>query len=106
MCGSARPPRTYERNSCVVAACPRVYNASAKPITDDGATFPARRLATTLHPMKAVLISIGIAILAGLAFSLAGRPLDAADYVVILLVGTLLAWTYEQYHHPDSNQEQ
>lgn len=55
--------------------------------------------------MKAALLAVGIAVFAGLAFSLAGRPLDAADYVVILLIGTLLAWTYEQYRH-DPNQEQ
>lgn len=54
--------------------------------------------------MKAVLIAVGIAVLAGLAFSLAGKPLDPADYVVILLVGTLLAWTYEQYRHPHEEQ--
>jgi hypothetical protein len=50
--------------------------------------------------MKAVLIAVGVAVIAGLAFSLAGKPLDPADYVVILLLGTLLVWTYEQYQLP------
>lgn len=54
--------------------------------------------------MKAVLIAVCIAVLTGLAFWLAGKPLDPADYVVILLVGTLLAWTYQQYRHPREEQ--
>lgn len=55
--------------------------------------------------MKAALIAVGIAALAGLAFSLAGRPLDPADYVVVLLVVTLIAWTYEQYNHDPTEEK-
>ncbi|MBI5425481.1 MAG: hypothetical protein HZA32_15485 [Opitutae bacterium] len=55
--------------------------------------------------MKAALIAVGIAALAGLAFSLAGQPLDAADYVVVLLVVTLIAWTYEQYNHDPTEEK-
>ena len=47
--------------------------------------------------MKTVLIAVGAAGFAGLAFSLAGKPLDPADYVVILLLATLVSWTIEQY---------
>jgi hypothetical protein len=54
--------------------------------------------------MKAALIAVGAAVFAGLAFSLAGKPLDPADYVVILLLGTLLTWTYEQYRLPSEGK--
>lgn len=55
--------------------------------------------------MKAVLIAVGIAVVAGLGCSLAGKPLDPADYVVILLLGTLLVWTFEQYRRSPTEEK-
>ncbi len=49
--------------------------------------------------MKPALLALGAAALAGAIFRVGGRPLDPADYVVILLGVTLVAWTFEQYFH-------
>lgn len=49
--------------------------------------------------MKTALVSIGVTSLASLAFLIAGRPFDAADCAVCLMLSTLLAWTVEQYYH-------
>lgn len=54
--------------------------------------------------MKTALVSIGVTLFASLAFYLAGRPFDPADYVVSLLLTTLLVWTFEQYRRtPDES---
>lgn len=49
--------------------------------------------------MKTALVSIGVTLTAALAFYLAGRPFDAADYAVSFLLTALLMWTFEQYRH-------
>lgn len=57
----------------------------------------APRAVIFIAPMKPALFAVGSALLAGASFELAGRPLDPADYVVILLGVTLIVWTVEQY---------
>lgn len=59
---------------------------------------PASRPVPVRAPMKPALLAVGSALLAGALFHFTGHPLDPADYVVILLGVTLLAWTFEQYH--------
>ena len=49
--------------------------------------------------MKTALISIATAILLGLGSYAANRPLDLADYAVILSVTSIVVWTIEQYRH-------
>lgn len=53
--------------------------------------------------MKPALFAVGSALLAGALFSLAGHPLDPADYVVILLGVTLIVWTVEQYRRSSNS---
>lgn len=49
--------------------------------------------------MKPALISISLALVLGAAGYLGGRPLDVADYAVVLVLTSLVVWTYEQYRH-------
>lgn len=48
--------------------------------------------------MKTLVIALVLTVLTSASFYLSGHPLDVADYVVVLLAATLLAWTFQQYH--------
>lgn len=65
---------------------------STPALTDPAGVFPNR-----LRLMKPALASVAVAAVLGLGFHLAGKPLDVADYVILMLGTTLLVWTYEQY---------
>jgi len=58
--------------------------------------------------MKIAFSAIAVAALAGLAFYLAGSPLQLPHYVVILFATSILVWTFEQYneHNDDKNHQQ
>ncbi len=58
---------------------------------------PAGVFTNRLRLMKPALASVFVAAVLGLGFYFAGKPLDIADYVIIMLGTTLLVWTYEQY---------